>query len=378
MWAAFADKIGRRLIPSAKVLLMPSTEGLEIPIAISMGFKEENIFAVDRSAAILATARWRKTYPAVNIYAGELGHAMSRIAKDGHKLMAANYDLCGPFSGTMITAVTEAARSGALDACCVIALTMLKGREDAAAIAALRLLHGKQDEKSEIRLYALLDIHAREALRMSKTIIEEEYKSGTQKMVFNVSQTYTLEFAEQEIRARAKINKIEGEAISNYQWFANNHHAKLCSPYGGFRKSGCLDPRHNDRYLYDSYMEMRNEYAMNIIAARNAIDSIVKRKTSYLPAQFCGYAGRLLGRIKDGVYGGPEMTFSQMIMNGSTGDDIEISDAQKKEFREWLCDRHHYLTGPINLKDHCDKWATGTALDPRNKPRATHGTTSPI
>ena len=79
VWSTFAEKLD---VSSAIVLFLPSKEGLEIPIALSYGFKEENLIAVDDCPAVIAASKWRKEYPKIKFYGNSLSRAGERIKQD--------------------------------------------------------------------------------------------------------------------------------------------------------------------------------------------------------------------------------------------------------------------------------------------------------
>ncbi len=86
-------------------LCMPSASGEEIGVMISMGINEDQIIAVDESAALIATAKWRATYPKVRCYGSKLSRASERMNADGINLVSANLDLCNNISEELVTEV---------------------------------------------------------------------------------------------------------------------------------------------------------------------------------------------------------------------------------------------------------------------------------
>lgn len=362
VWQTFAERIGKRLISSAKVMLMPSSEGLEIPVAIKHGFLEENIFAIDRSAAILATAKWRAKYPRVRIYAGELGHAMKRIAADGHKVMAANYDLCGPFSKTMIDAVTGAAESGALHPCCVVAITMLKGREDAAAIAALGLLSEKYEDP---RIDCLFDIHAKRARRISASLAKAEYKSGPQTMTYCIAETYDYDFAVAEIEERHNnLAQLHDYVLESFRcWRAYS------TPLAGNRtkfQAGCEIV--DGRLIYHKWVDEsqraawdmdRHELAKTVMRGVAALKAI---KESPFSCHHYVFAPLLKER-----YSYPQtilnLPFSFFIKNGANLSGLVVPQTELWHlWRHWTVETNAFFN--INKGDYFwNKWSVGTVAE---------------
>lgn len=188
VWSYFASKLNAE---TARVLILPSKEGLEIPIALSYGFKEENLIAVDDCPAVIATSKWRKEYPKIKFYGNKLSRAGERIFQDGTTIDAANLDLCGNISACMIDEFQRFVFSGCLSGKAIVSLTMLCGRESQAVntLAELYLkaadhqysTYSKFNKRIQV-MCALIDIHGINI----KYEHEEYYKSGNLKMVFGV------------------------------------------------------------------------------------------------------------------------------------------------------------------------------------------------
>lgn len=187
VWSAFAAHCPVPLA-DAVVAMLPSAEGLEIEAAVARGVKPENIIAIDRSAALLATARWRRVWPEVRCYGNEIGRAFERMAGDGIKVNIANLDLCSQLSEPQVAGVERVAKSGALADRCLVALTALKGRESALAALLLRGL-GREvfgaaegwPERLRVPL-ACMD----EEPWCAAPIAKGEYRSQTQTMLWGV------------------------------------------------------------------------------------------------------------------------------------------------------------------------------------------------
>lgn len=129
IWGWLSEELRRK--HDAQVLLLPSKQGDEIKLAVSRGFRECNIHAVDRNPALLATAPWRKRYPLVNVYGSELPRACERIKAKGIRLDALNLDLCGAISSeTTISTLEGVLKSGVCrQPVSYLAITMLSGRD---------------------------------------------------------------------------------------------------------------------------------------------------------------------------------------------------------------------------------------------------------
>lgn len=116
-------------------MILPGLECDEIDTAISHGLREDRLVLVHESAAHVAkNAVWRKKYPNIKFYCCKASNAPSRLWKDGIKLVAANLDFCGNFSGEMIDEFSEFCEKAPLCDESWVALTMMKGRESTAMV----------------------------------------------------------------------------------------------------------------------------------------------------------------------------------------------------------------------------------------------------
>jgi hypothetical protein len=113
----------------SKILFLPSKEGAEIEMALRRGFREENLFAVDKSPALVATAKWRKSFPGVRFKAGELPRAAERFKEDGHRFDVALLDLCSNFSQPLIRALVGFGQRADLSPNALVSISAMRGRE---------------------------------------------------------------------------------------------------------------------------------------------------------------------------------------------------------------------------------------------------------
>jgi hypothetical protein len=145
IWASFRRWAGPAR-SEANCLLMPSSEGTEIEVALQNGFREENLHVVDRNPAIVAHLKRR--FPRIHTYGVELSKAAQRIA-DKCSIDFANFDLCGNVGRPLLRTLQDAeiclakpwqeAGRGA-----IVAATCLRGREQAQATRMLALLSAKE------------------------------------------------------------------------------------------------------------------------------------------------------------------------------------------------------------------------------------------
>lgn len=129
VWGSIRASLGDARMRDAAIALLPSCEGDEIRVAIRSGVREQNVHAIDRNAALLASAPWRKTWPLVKVYGNEIVRAAERIAASGVRLSAANLDLCGCASRTLRGYLSRFTQTGVLAEYATLAITILRGRE---------------------------------------------------------------------------------------------------------------------------------------------------------------------------------------------------------------------------------------------------------
>lgn len=131
VWGAFADVVND---PSKAVcLFMPSEEGLEIPVALGLGFKEENLIAVDKDMSTFESAEWMYEYPNISCIVSDIADLTpDKVRKiSGHtKIDAANLDLCGNVSSKTVGAVYSFLDQFSVLGGFAISVTLLAGRDN--------------------------------------------------------------------------------------------------------------------------------------------------------------------------------------------------------------------------------------------------------
>jgi hypothetical protein len=136
---------------------MPSSGTEEIDTLVVMGVDPLQIFAIDQSAAVIATSKWRKKYPEVRFAACKVSDAPAILKKRGLVAVAANLDMCCNFSDDLISEVDAfVAGHMSVDDFC-FSVTVTKGREGK-AINSLLSLHGSDDRLPDKRIAALVAV----------------------------------------------------------------------------------------------------------------------------------------------------------------------------------------------------------------------------
>lgn len=110
---------------------MPSSEGDEVEVVLSKGFREQNLHLVDRNPAIVA--HLKRKFPRATTYGEELSRAVSRMREKGVLLTAANFDLCSCWSPDTQLLVESVIRETIYTPLRYTAVTLLRGREQQGA-----------------------------------------------------------------------------------------------------------------------------------------------------------------------------------------------------------------------------------------------------
>lgn len=113
-------------------MLMPSSGGKEIDVALSAGFSAGRLHLINDNPALLASIKARR-FSRVNNYGIHLANAKDRLrraSRCGVRLTAANLDFTSGLSASVLRSITALTSSGILDPLgAVVAVTLLRGRE---------------------------------------------------------------------------------------------------------------------------------------------------------------------------------------------------------------------------------------------------------
>lgn len=135
VWRSFVDAMDG-IVFDKHALLMPSSEGAEVEVALDAGFRQPNLHVVDRNKAIVATLKRR--FPMINTYGCDVQTAAARIAATGTRLSVANLDFTGCLSGPLLAEIANVFVSGVMSERGRVAITLLRGREQATQFRAIR------------------------------------------------------------------------------------------------------------------------------------------------------------------------------------------------------------------------------------------------
>lgn len=174
--------------PRGKVLILPSSEGVEIDVALARGVQPEQLICVDRSAAVIATSRWRKAHPSVRFHAADIASVGAKIAASGDTVEFANLDLCGQVSQETVDQIKSFLRACPLANEYVISITVAKGREGRALATLMQAQGGLRGLPACSRLRALCRMCGLTNGATQKVIVlgEGTYVSGKHPMAWAV------------------------------------------------------------------------------------------------------------------------------------------------------------------------------------------------
>ena len=190
-----------------KVLIFPSNHDAEIKQVLKSGVKEENIWACDESAALLATAKWRKVYPKINILGVKLERAIVKLNSAGIKIDAANFDFCSNLCGSVFVDVANFVNMVGSDVFC-FGVTLLKGREGALETLLAKMLYTDIKGAAD-RVKVLVHFVVSKCKVRIRNIFQSEYKSGKQYMTYGVHKSI-------------KISKIEADCSKVFVKYASS------------------------------------------------------------------------------------------------------------------------------------------------------------
>ena len=125
---------------NAKVLMLPSSEGLEIDVAMKFGIKRHQIIAIDENPALLAHADWKYKVPKSNRFGCKVSEIGEKIKNNGWVLAAANLDFCNNFSDELITEINSFFAQTPIVEKFSFSVTMGKGRETKALLSLINYL----------------------------------------------------------------------------------------------------------------------------------------------------------------------------------------------------------------------------------------------
>lgn len=206
------SKLLKDKIPSSKILFLPSQEGLEIPLALSLGFREENLYAVEEDTQLLNEAHWKVQYPLIKIYNMKVNEAIKIIQKeDNLELNAIILDFCNNISIPLLKEISEIFKNLKMKEC-LFSITLLKGRENSSMISFLKTHTDINLNLPADRIKFIIDFICEQFKNGYKEIIKDEYTSN-RKMVYGVysllnMNDYAKKYIEKYENLRSAINNI--------------------------------------------------------------------------------------------------------------------------------------------------------------------------
>jgi hypothetical protein len=194
--------------PRAHVVIMPSSEGIEIDHVISLGVPAGRIVAIDRSAAVIATSKWRKRHPDVKFFASEIGNVHVKISASDIVVIAANLDFCSNFCDDLVSQFSDFCKKVPQYPQTRFAVTVAKGREGKALVAMMNRFAPSLNAFNEPRLGALMACSGMDFAMIKWA--EGAYTSGRVPMAWGVvSNNYvTAQMVDEHIEDIKKVEPL--------------------------------------------------------------------------------------------------------------------------------------------------------------------------
>jgi hypothetical protein len=187
VWSILYKECKKYLIDqNAKVLLLPSKEGIEIDVAISFGIRADQIIAIDENPALIAVSSWRKKHPDVIYFGCKVSQVHTKIKKKGWYLAAANLDFCNSFSQELVYEINEFLKHTPRSYDFPFFVTFAKGREGKALLMMLKRAGAEYNlryDRSSALLHMIESLHPN--IKMSMCLLhEDQYTSSRVPMIF--------------------------------------------------------------------------------------------------------------------------------------------------------------------------------------------------
>lgn len=162
IWTVFKDLVLTPEFlkdPKQVVLLLPSSNGEEIEVALNKGFPLEKLVTIDENPQMKWYSTWGEKYPKIKFYGCMARYVRSRIKEDNLIIKAANLDFCNNFSFELMNQVRGFCHSYEMfEGNLILAVTVSKGREPKRATSAMNklLLESQNSKIQEKRISALI------------------------------------------------------------------------------------------------------------------------------------------------------------------------------------------------------------------------------
>jgi len=252
VWKILAENV--KAASTASVLFFPGRHGSEIKIALRYGFQEENLIACEENAALLATAKWRKSYPNIKCYGNKLSRTIERLAVDKVKLDAVNLDYCSNLCTAVIDDLRKLLNYGVTQPNMILAITLLKGRENRTTMDIARLVF--KEATGAVDRIGLIQSLLTSWNYWTQCLLKSEYRSNTKNMVFGLFVVVTAEWVKHQFQKfyESCVNEVDAllqlddevlmpQSFESYQalqkQFADRQYA-LKIKYQEFKDTFCL------------------------------------------------------------------------------------------------------------------------------------------
>ena len=175
----------------AKVIFFPSKHGFEIPLILKKGFKEENLYAVERDKDVVKFAfsdGWKKQYPNIKYYHKEATEFIE-LASEKIKFDVVILDICNNFSIHLIKEMTNIFEQPFFNDGCIFSTTLIHGRENGEMAALVRIFSKERYDKAIDRMGLLMSyISNLFCIRYDVIKPNSLYRSGGGNMCYGIYQ----------------------------------------------------------------------------------------------------------------------------------------------------------------------------------------------
>ena len=220
-------------ISNYKCLILPSDSDAEIKVVLDSGIKEENIYACDSSAAMLANVYWRKLYPKINILGSTLLRAIERLHEKNIRIDIVNFDLCSNLQQSVFDIIVSALTKIHNNKL-IMAITLLKGREGACEATLAKMLYPNMKTVDRINIVFSYCIENIGGISLKREFIGE-YKSGRQVMSYGVCKFVLTDCIDDNIKDVFLKNSEDIFRVENIDYQFHNvslrHVWKNCTDY---------------------------------------------------------------------------------------------------------------------------------------------------
>jgi len=232
---------------NAKILMMPSKEGLEIDVAIKFGINPEQIIAIDENPALLAHAKWKSKIPKENRFGCKVSKIGKKIQEKGWVIAAANLDFCNNFSDELMEEVQSFIDSDCLIETFYLAITLMKGRETKALLKLIRKI-GVNELFDEPRLTTLFEVVDWGNAKINPIYEDSYYNSSP--IIYGIAE---IDRDNKVLLNDNNIRSIENNLGKDFRYYVDSDNRDLGAIIfrDGYKHQECYSHLHNGWWVFN-------------------------------------------------------------------------------------------------------------------------------